>query len=166
VMKVAEGIITDENGELFQKCITELEMENSWLRATAAKLQGSVDSSGETIATLQRAVDAGIEDYNMLLEGNKSLLAERNALRDPSEDLKSELTKTHASAAEGIAALEARIKSAEAHSMEVAATGKNAYTILKKNLSMTWWSCAHYMNATFKALEVCAHRCLKVSPRS
>jgi hypothetical protein len=112
-------------------------------------------------------VDAGIEDYNLLLEGNKSLLAKHNTLHDRSEDLEFELTKTRASAIKGIAALEAKIKSAKAHFMDVAAAGKkNAYVILKENLSMTWQSCTHCMNATFKVSEVCARQCLKVSPWS
>jgi hypothetical protein len=127
-MKVVERIIAEENGESFQKHVVDLEMENSRLRSTAVKLQGSVDSSAETIATLQHSVDAGIEDYNLMLEGNKSLLAERNTLHDRSEDLEFELTKTRASAIKGIVALEAKIKSAKAHFMDVAAAGKKTLT--------------------------------------
>jgi uncharacterized protein involved in exopolysaccharide biosynthesis len=81
-----------------------LEAENSQLRATATKLQGSVDSSVETVATLQRSMASGLEDYDLVMEGNKSLLAERNTLHECSEDIESELMKAHASASENIAA--------------------------------------------------------------
>jgi hypothetical protein len=57
------------------------------------------------------------------MEGNKSLLAERDALREHSEDLESELTKVRASATENVAALEARVRSAEAHAVDVPAAG-------------------------------------------
>jgi hypothetical protein len=50
-------------------------------------------------------VAVGIEDYDLLMEGNKSLLAERNALRERSEYLESKLMKAHASTVEDIAAL-------------------------------------------------------------
>jgi hypothetical protein len=69
-------------------------------------------------------MDAGIEDYDLLMEGNKSLLLECNALCEHFEDMESELTKAHASAAENNAAMEARIKSVEAHTMDEAAAGE------------------------------------------
>jgi hypothetical protein len=47
---------------------------------------------------------SGLEDYDLVMEGNKSLLAERNTLHECSEDIESELMKAHASAAENIAA--------------------------------------------------------------
>jgi hypothetical protein len=37
-MKVAEKIIAEEGGQTLQKCIAELEEENSWLKATAMKV--------------------------------------------------------------------------------------------------------------------------------
>jgi hypothetical protein len=64
-MMVAEQIIAVENGELFRKRVVELEIENSRLRATVAKPQGSINSSAETIATLQCVVDAGIEELSV-----------------------------------------------------------------------------------------------------
>jgi hypothetical protein len=76
------------------------------------ELQGS-EACAETIAVLQRSMDAGIKDYDLLMEGNKSALAECNALCKHSEDLESELTKARTSAEEGIASLEARIKSVQ-----------------------------------------------------
>jgi hypothetical protein len=88
------------------------------------KLQGSVDSSAETITTLERTVAMGVEDYDLLMEGNKSLLAECDVLHERSENLDFELMKARASAAEDIAALEARVKSAEARIMDVTAAGK------------------------------------------
>jgi tetrahydromethanopterin S-methyltransferase subunit B len=51
-MKVIEKIIAEEGGEMLLKRVVELEEENSWLKATVTKLQGSVDSSTETITTL------------------------------------------------------------------------------------------------------------------
>jgi hypothetical protein len=55
--KAAKTIITEDSGESLCQCIAELEAEKN---------------------TLQRIVDNGIEDYDLLLEGNKSLLAERD----------------------------------------------------------------------------------------
>jgi hypothetical protein len=76
-------------------------------------------------------VVAGIEDYNLLMEGYKSLLAECNALH---EDLESEPTKARASAAEDIATLEARIKFAEAHTVDVAAAGEKRLSDFENEL--------------------------------
>jgi FtsZ-binding cell division protein ZapB len=122
--KVAEKIITERGGESLQKHVAELEEENSRLKATATELQKSVDSSAETITVLQHSVDDGVEDYNLLMAGNESMLAEHNELRYRSEDLESELSKVHASTTEDIAALEAKIRSAEAHATNVAVTGE------------------------------------------
>jgi hypothetical protein len=77
--------------------------------------------SAEMIGMLQRSVDAGIEVYNLLMEGNKSLLAERDEFRYLSNDLETELAS---SAEKSVADLEARIKSAEAHNVDVAATSE------------------------------------------
>jgi hypothetical protein len=84
--KVAEKIIAKESREWLWRHITELNMENSRQSATTTELQGSVDSSTETITTQQRSVDAGIKDYNLLLEGNKSMLVECDALCNRSKD--------------------------------------------------------------------------------
>jgi hypothetical protein len=56
--------------ESHQKHIVELKEENSRLKATATKLQGLVDNSAQTIVMLQHSVDAGIGDYDPLMEGN------------------------------------------------------------------------------------------------
>jgi hypothetical protein len=69
------------------------------LKATAAK-------STSTISTLQRVVDIGVEDYTLLMECNKSLLVER------------------VDAKKKVADLEARVKSIEAHSVDVNAAGE------------------------------------------
>jgi hypothetical protein len=73
-MNVVEKIIAEDSGETLQKHVTELEAENSRLKAIVVE-------SAETIATLQHSVDAGIEDYELLQKDNKSLLAERNEQR-------------------------------------------------------------------------------------
>jgi hypothetical protein len=53
--------------------------------------------------------------------GNLSLLAERNDFCYRCEDLEDELKKAHSNSAASIAALKAKVKSAEAQSAEVAA---------------------------------------------
>jgi hypothetical protein len=58
--------------------------------------------------------------------GNKSLLAERDELHYRSEELESKLAKVCSSVVEDITALESRIRSAEANSVEVVVVGKNA----------------------------------------
>jgi hypothetical protein len=58
------------------------------------------------------------------MEGNKSLLAERNDFRYHCEDLKAELAEVHSNAEKRTANLEARVKSAEAHNIDVAAAGE------------------------------------------
>jgi hypothetical protein len=68
------------------------------------------------------------------MEGNKSLLAQRDALREHSEDLESELTKVRASATENVAALEARVRSAEAHAVDVPAAGEKRIGSFEKEL--------------------------------
>jgi hypothetical protein len=88
-MKVAEKFITEEDGAMLQKHVAEREKENSQRRVTAVKLQGSGDSSTETITTLQWSLNAGVQDCELLMEGNKSLLVEHNALHDCFADLKS-----------------------------------------------------------------------------
>jgi hypothetical protein len=73
---------------------------------------------------LQRAVDNGIEDYNRLMEGNKSLLAERNDFQYHFEDLQVELIEAHFDAKKQITNLEARVRSAEAQSVDVTTAGE------------------------------------------
>jgi hypothetical protein len=67
----------------------------STLRSLKKKtpVKATAVESSETITTPQRSVDDGIEDYNLLLEGNKSLLDEHNELCYRSEYLESEFAK-------------------------------------------------------------------------
>jgi hypothetical protein len=65
----------------------------------------------------------GVEDYSLLMAANESLLAEHNELCYCTEDLESELVKARSDAAENIAALEAKLKCAEAHSLDIASDG-------------------------------------------
>jgi septal ring factor EnvC (AmiA/AmiB activator) len=58
-MKTVEKIMAEDSRESLQKRIAELEVDNSHLKTAVA----------ESADTLQ-------EDYNLLQEGNKSLLAE------------------------------------------------------------------------------------------
>jgi hypothetical protein len=99
----AKTIIAEDNGALLRKHIAELEMERS---------------------TLQHAVDNGVKDYNLLMAGNESLLAERNDFCYHCEDLEKELTKVCSDAEQRTAALQLKIKSAEAHSLDVAAASQ------------------------------------------
>jgi hypothetical protein len=104
------------------------------LSVTATKLQGSVDSSTKTIATLQWSLDAGVEYYEQLVEANKSPFAERDALPDRSVDLESELVEARASITKDVAALEMRIKSTRAHALDVAAGGEKRLADFEKEL--------------------------------
>jgi chromosome segregation ATPase len=126
-MKAVEKIMSEDSRESLQKHIAELEAEKSCLKASATE-------SAETINMLQRSVNSGIEDYNLLQEGNKSLLAEHDELRYRSEDLESELARVRSSAAEDIIALKSRIRSAEAHNMEVAAVSEKHLSDFKGEL--------------------------------
>jgi hypothetical protein len=56
-------------------------------------------------AMLQRPVDAGIEDYDLLMEGNKSLLVERDEFHYRCEDLKVELVRDRSDAKKNITSL-------------------------------------------------------------
>jgi hypothetical protein len=114
---VAKTIIAKDNGASLHKRIAKLEAENSQLKATTAE-------SAETIGMLQRAMDNRVEDYNLLMEGNKSLLAERNDINYRCVDLKIELAEVHSDSEKKTADLEVRVKTAEAHSVDVATAGE------------------------------------------
>jgi hypothetical protein len=64
--RAAKTIIAEDSGESLHRRIVELEDEKN---------------------TLQRVVDHSIEDYNLLVMGNKSLLSERNDFKCRCEDL-------------------------------------------------------------------------------
>jgi hypothetical protein len=84
--------------------------------------------------SLQRAVDNGIEDYDLLLEGNKSLLAERDDFCFHCEDLQVELAKVRSDAKKQIDDLKVKVESAEAHNIEVAAAGEGRLKDFKDEL--------------------------------
>jgi hypothetical protein len=115
--KAVKTIIAEDSGASLRKRIVELETPNSRLKTTTVE-------SAETIAMLQCAVDAGIEDYNLLLDGNKSLLVERDDFCYCCEDLGIELARVHSDAEKSAADLDSRIRSAGAHSIDVAAAGE------------------------------------------
>jgi hypothetical protein len=88
------------------------------------QLKDAAAESAKTIGTLQWAVDNGVDDYNLLLKGNKSLLAEHNDFCYRCEDLKAELAKAHFDAQKKTANLEARVRAAEAHNVDIATAGE------------------------------------------
>jgi hypothetical protein len=117
LMKDVEKILADDVGESLWKRVLKLEAENSRLTATAVE-------SSETITKMQRSLDNGVEDYNLLMAGNESMLAEHNDLCHHTEDLESELANIRDAIAEDVTALETKIEFAEAHIVDVAAAGE------------------------------------------
>jgi FtsZ-binding cell division protein ZapB len=115
--KTVEAIIAEDSGMSLRQRVAKLEVENSQLKAIVAQSAG-------TISMLQRAVDIGVEDYTMLMEGNKSLLAEHNDFHHHCEDLEIELVEVRSDAKKKVADLEVRVKSTEAHSVDAGATGE------------------------------------------
>jgi vacuolar-type H+-ATPase subunit D/Vma8 len=82
------------------------------------------DKSDEAVVLLWQELDEAIKDYDLLKDGNNSLLAECHALRVQVSDLKSEFAMAKASAAENITSLEAKVVSAEARVMDEVVAGK------------------------------------------
>jgi hypothetical protein len=101
--KAAETIIAEDTIASLRQRIAKLEAEKN---------------------TVQHTVENGNEDYDLLLEGNKSLLAERNNFHYRCEDLRAELMEVRSSTEKQITDLEAEVKSAEAHSTDVAGAGE------------------------------------------
>jgi SMC interacting uncharacterized protein involved in chromosome segregation len=99
-MKAVDKIVVEDDGERLRKLIAELESENCELKAAVTEASGY---------------------YEVLQLGNSSVLAEHNEFCYQCEDLEDELKKAHSDSAVSIATLEAKVKSAEAHSSEVAA---------------------------------------------
>jgi hypothetical protein len=116
--KIIEKILAEDDGESLQKRVAELEVENSRLSTVAAQ-------SSKTITKMQRSLDGGVEDYNLLMAGNERPLAEHNDLHHHTEDLETELAKVRAATAGDVVALEVKVTSVEAHSVDVVATGEN-----------------------------------------
>jgi hypothetical protein len=87
-------------------------------------MRTTTEESAKTIATLQCSVEAGIEDYDLLLEGNKSFMSEHDEFFYCREDLKADLMKVRSDAEKNVADLEATVKSTEAHNIDVDAAGE------------------------------------------
>jgi hemerythrin-like domain-containing protein len=60
-------------------------------------------------------VDHSIEDYNLLVMGNQSLLCEHNELKCRCEDLQATLVEAHSDTKKRVVDLEAKVKSVEDH---------------------------------------------------
>jgi hypothetical protein len=115
--------------------VVELVEENARLKGSSVELQRSVDSSTEAVISLQQKLEAGIEDYELLRDGNNSLLVECNALQDQVIDLESKLAEDKARAAKDIAALEVKVVSAEARAMDEAASGEKHFVDFEKEFT-------------------------------
>jgi hypothetical protein len=98
--KATKTIIAEDNGAPLYKHIAELEAEKN---------------------TLQHVVENRIEDYDLLLKRNKSLLADRDDFRYRCEDLQAELAEVRSGTKKKINDLEAKVESTEAHIADVAA---------------------------------------------
>jgi peptidoglycan hydrolase CwlO-like protein len=101
--RAVKTIIAEDSGASHRKRITELEEDKS---------------------TLQCAMDNGVEDYNLLLMGNHSLLAECNDFKYHCENLEKELAEVRSDIKKRITDLEVKVKSAKAHIIHVAAADK------------------------------------------
>jgi SMC interacting uncharacterized protein involved in chromosome segregation len=106
-------IVAENDGETLRKHVADLESENSKLKATI------VESP---------------EEYDVLQLGNTSLLAECTNFRYRCEDLGAELAKAHSNSAVSIASIEANVKSAEAHAMDIAAASEKHLSELLSEL--------------------------------
>jgi hypothetical protein len=115
--KVVEKILVEDNGESLRKRIAELEAENS-------QLTTAIVESSKTISKLRHSFDNGVEDYNLLMAGNESMLAERNDLHHHAEDLESELAKVRTAAATDVTVLETKIESAKVDRVDVVASSE------------------------------------------
>jgi hypothetical protein len=92
--RVVETIIVEDSGASFHRHIAVLEEDKN---------------------VLQHAVDHSIEDYNLLVIGNKSLLSECNDLKCRYKDLQAALLEACSDAKKRAADLEARVKTMKAH---------------------------------------------------
>jgi hypothetical protein len=101
--RAVETIIAEDSGVSVRKRIVELEEDKT---------------------TLQCAVDNAAKDYDLLIAGNNSLLAECNDLKYRCEDLEKELTEARSDTKERIDDQEIKVKSAEAYSIDIAAVGE------------------------------------------
>jgi hypothetical protein len=68
-----------------------------------------------------------IKDYNLLVVDNKSLASGHDELKSRSEGLQAELANPCSDAKKRVAALEVKVKSAEAHIIDVASAGEKHF---------------------------------------
>jgi hypothetical protein len=73
---------------------------------------------------LQCVVDLGIEDYNLVVTGNKKLPSEQDKLKHHCDGLEAELSEACSDVQKRIDDLEARVRSSEARSIDVAAASE------------------------------------------
>jgi hypothetical protein len=101
--RAAETIITEDDGASLQRRIVELD---------------------EVTGTLHRAMDNSTKDYNLVVAGNKKLGSQQDQLKHHCENLQAELAQVRSDTEKQVADLEARVKSAEARSIDAAAKGE------------------------------------------
>jgi SMC interacting uncharacterized protein involved in chromosome segregation len=99
----AETIIAEDSGASLHNRVTELEKDKN---------------------ALQRVVDLVIEDYNLVVTGNKKLASECDKLKHRCEGLKAELSEARSDAHKRIDNLEPRVRSVKACSVDVATDSK------------------------------------------
>jgi hypothetical protein len=98
------------------------------LRSRIAEIEKDKD-------TLQLTIYRGIVDYDLLLVGNKKLASERDKLKHRCEDLQAELTEARSDAQKRIDDLEAKVKFAEPHNINVAADDERRLREFKNELA-------------------------------
>jgi hypothetical protein len=140
--KAAEAIIAEDSRASLHQRIAELKAEKEML---------------------QRVVDNGIEDYDLLLEGNKSLLAERDDFHYCCEDLQAELVVVCSGAKMKIADLEAKVSLPKPTVLTLLLPVKNVCKILRMDWSVTWQSSVCCMCATLRLSGAYACRCSRLS---
>jgi hypothetical protein len=101
--RAAGTIIAKDSGASLHRRVTELEKVKD---------------------VLQCAIDHGIEDYDLLVTGNKNLSSERDELKSRCEGLQAELAEVHSDAEKRVAILEAKVRSVEAHNIVVASASE------------------------------------------
>jgi hypothetical protein len=99
----AKIIIAEDSGPSLRRHVAELEKDKD---------------------VLQRIVDHGIKDYDLLVTGNKSLASERDELKSRCEGLQAELAEARSNAEKRATALEVKVRSAEPHSIDVASAAE------------------------------------------
>jgi hypothetical protein len=111
--RAVETIITEDDGASLQRRIVELD---------------------EVTGTLHRAMDNSTKDYNLVVAGNKKLGSQQDQLKHHCENLQAELAQVRSDTEKQVADLEARVKSAEARSIDAAAEGEKNLRDFKDGL--------------------------------